>query len=95
MIEMMAAGVPMVCTELGTGTSVVNLDGETGLVVPPRDPTALAAAVRRLIEDDGLRARLGAGAKQRARGHFSREAMVDGVEAAYVEALDRHRGTAS
>lgn len=86
MVEMMAAGLPVVCTELGTGTTFVNRDGESGLVVPPGDPTALAAALNRLLADEALRARLGAGARARARALFSREAMMAGVLEAYARA---------
>jgi glycosyltransferase involved in cell wall biosynthesis len=46
-IEAMACGLPVVCTELGTGTSYVNRHGVTGLVVPPNDAAALAAALNR------------------------------------------------
>ncbi len=87
MVEAMAAGRPVVSTELGTGTSWVNRDGETGLVVPPGDPAALAAAIRRLVDDGALRARLGAAAQQRARAAFSRPAMVAAIEAVYRAAI--------
>jgi rhamnosyl/mannosyltransferase len=86
MVEMMAAGLPVVCTELGTGTTFVNRDGETGLVVPPGDAGALAAALNRLIDDDSLRHRLGEGARHRARTLFSCEAMMAGVREAYARA---------
>ena len=66
-VEAMAAGKPVVCTELGTGTSYVNQDGETGFVVPARNPDALAAAVNRLLADDDLRMRLGKAGSARAR----------------------------
>lgn len=91
MIEMMASGLPVVCTEVGTGTSVVNQDGESGFVVPPRDPAALAAAVNRLVADPKLRERMGRAARHRALSRFSREAMVRGVEEAYAEAIELHR----
>jgi len=87
MVEMLAAGLPVVCTELGTGTTFVNRDDETGLVVPPGDPAALAAAINRVLGDDALRRRLGEGARRRARALFSREAMMAGVRDAYARAL--------
>lgn len=87
MVEMLAAGLPVVCTELGTGTTFVNRDGETGLVVPPGDAGALAAALNRLIGDEVLRKRLAEGARRRARALFSREAMMTGVREAYALAL--------
>ena len=64
-LEAMACGLPVVCTELGTGTSYVNVDGETGFVVPPDDPPALAATLTRILRDDTLRRRLGAAALAR------------------------------
>jgi rhamnosyl/mannosyltransferase len=92
MVEMMAAGLPVVCTELGTGTTFVNRDDETGLVVAPGDPVALAAAINRVLEDEALRARLGAGASRRAQALFSREAMMAGVRRAYARALESGAG---
>ena len=79
MVEAMAAGKPVVCTELGTGTTYVNQDGVTGLVVPPRDPAALAAAVNRLLADEALRRRLGEAGRARARVEFAEETMVERV----------------
>jgi rhamnosyl/mannosyltransferase len=78
-VEAMAAGLPVVCTELGTGTSYVNQDGVTGLVVPPRDPAALAAVVNRLLAAPDLRARMGAAARARVATEFALDVMVDRV----------------
>jgi glycosyltransferase involved in cell wall biosynthesis len=86
-VEAMACGKPVVSTELGTGTSYVNLDGETGLVVPPRDPGALVQAIRRLLGDDRLRAEMGARARERAALEFSHEIMVDRVVDLYQSLL--------
>lgn len=57
LIEAMAAGVPVIGTNVDGIRDVIR-DGETGLLVPPRDPSALAAALRRLSEDSALRQRL-------------------------------------
>lgn len=89
MIEYLAAGLPVICTELGTGTTFVNRDGETGLVVPPGDPDALAAALRRLMGDAALRAQFGGAGRARARDVFSLEAMMRQLDAAYAAALAR------
>lgn len=91
MVEMMASGLPVVCTELGTGTSVVNQHGESGFVVPPRNPAALAAALNRLVADPALRERMGRAARERALARFSLEVMLRGVEQVYAEAMERHR----
>ena len=87
LIEAMASGLPCISTELGTGTSFVNKDGETGLVVPPADPAALAMAINMLLADAALRQRYGAAAHERAHSLFSRERMVDSVERVYADAL--------
>ena len=89
LIEAMAAGLPCVTTELGTGTSYAVQDGVTGFVVPARTPPALAEAINRLAADDSLRERMGAAGQARARREFQLEAMVDRVEAVYKYALNK------
>ncbi len=69
-LEAMASGKPLVATDIpGCREAVVH--GETGFLVPPRDPAALAAALERLIGDATLRARFGAAARRRAEQNFS------------------------
>jgi len=75
-IEAQAAGVPVVATPVG-GIRETVVDGETGLVVPTGDPPALAAAIRRLLEDRPLAEALAAEAKRRVRERFSVERMVE------------------
>jgi glycosyltransferase involved in cell wall biosynthesis len=87
MLEGMACGLPAISTELGTGTSYVNQDGETGLVVPPADPAALAQAINRLLADHSLCQQYGQAARQRARALFSCEAMVDHILSVYEDVL--------
>ncbi|MCX6030234.1 MAG: glycosyltransferase [Chloroflexi bacterium] len=82
-VEAMAAGVPVVCTELGTGTSYVNQDGVTGRVVPPRDPPALAAAIRELLADPPRLAAMGVAARARVEAEFDQDVMVTRVLALY------------
>ena len=89
-VEAMAAGKPVIATEVGTGTSWVNRDGETGLVVPARDPSALADAIERLLEDDTLRFRMGERARRHAR-QFSLEKMTERILDLYREVV-RERG---
>jgi len=69
-LEGMAAGLPMVVTEVGGNPEAV-LNGETGLVVPPRSPRQLADAIVRLAGDQALRARFGAEAKRRVAENFT------------------------
>ncbi len=59
-IEAMSCGVPVVATTGGALPEVVGVSGETGLLVEPNDPEALVVAIRRLLDDQSLRARLGA-----------------------------------
>lgn len=86
-LEAMACGKPVVCTELGTGTSYVNIHGLTGLVVPPHDPTALAEAIERLLSDPGLREEMGQRARERVEKEFSQERMIERTLALYEEVL--------
>ena len=88
-LEAMACGIPVICTELGTGTSYVNRNGETGLVVPPNDPQALAAAINRLLADPALRAQMGSQGRERVQKEFSSQAMVRNTISFYQEALDQ------
>jgi glycosyltransferase involved in cell wall biosynthesis len=84
-LEAMAAARPVISTELGTGTSYVNQPGETGLVVPPADPVALAQALNSLLTDPQKRATLGRRGQARVQAEFSLEKMSQRVEAIYME----------
>lgn len=90
-LEAMLCRRPVVCCELHNGVSAVNLDGVTGLVVPPRDPHALAAALNRLLCDARLRQRMGAAGHARAVREFSAEKMREGMLAVYRAVLDHRR----
>jgi glycosyltransferase involved in cell wall biosynthesis len=70
LVEAMAAGVPIVCTDVGPCREVL-ADGRAGVLVPPRDPAALAAAVHALWADAPRRARLAATAREWAHTHFT------------------------
>ncbi|HEY5899560.1 MAG TPA: glycosyltransferase [Burkholderiales bacterium] len=88
-IEAMAAGRPVVCCELHNGVNWVNRDGVTGLVVPPKDSAALAAALNRLAGDAALRGRLGTQARERAWREFTTEAMAQGTLRVYEQVLGK------
>ena len=92
-IEAHAAGTPVVSTSLPTGVPYANLDGVTGLIVPPGDSAALAAALARLLSDDELRARLGQQARTRALAEFTVPRMVAGTLEVYREAMELHAAT--
>ncbi|NJD24514.1 MAG: glycosyltransferase family 4 protein [Betaproteobacteria bacterium] len=82
-MQAMACGLPVVSTPVGGITEAVVAD-ETGLIIPPRDADALAAALVRLMADEGLRARLGAAGLARARERFGSDRMLDRMEAIFV-----------
>jgi glycosyltransferase involved in cell wall biosynthesis len=83
LVEAMASGRAVVSTELGTGTSWVNQNGVTGLVVPPADSVALAAALGVMLKDDSIRARMGEEARRRVVAEFTEEAMLTRIEGIY------------
>ncbi len=86
LLEAMAAGLPVVATAVG-GTPDVVVDGLTGLLVPPRDPQALAGGILRLLQDPALRQRMGHAGRQRVTEHFSVEQMVCKTESLYEQLL--------
>jgi len=88
--EAMAHGRPVVAAAVGGLTDAVEHD-VTGLLVPPRDPAALRAALQRLLGDAQLRARLGTAGREKARAEFSSEAAAASMVAAYREAIARAR----
>ncbi len=96
-LEAMAAGKPVVSTDLGTGVGWVNRDGETGYVVPPRNVRALHDALARLLSDPVLQKRMGAAAAKRISSAFTLERMIDDTLALYrdVVATAGHGKTAA
>ena len=84
-VEAMACGLPVICTELGTGTSYVNQHEVTGLVIEPNNSQALTDAIQRLIDDPDLRHRMGQAGQARANEALSKEAMVRQMMAFYTE----------
>jgi glycosyltransferase involved in cell wall biosynthesis len=91
-LEAMALGTPVVATRVG-GTPEVVTDGQTGLLVPPGDPAALADALSRLLADAALRTRLAAAATEHVRTRHALAGMVRATEAAYERALSDGRGS--
>ncbi|TCQ98197.1 glycosyl transferase family 1 [Neorhizobium sp. JUb45] len=77
LVEAAMFGKPMISCEIGTGTSFVNRDGETGIVVPPNSPTGLADAMRRLQSEPRTVAVFSANARQRYNQELRAEVMVD------------------
>jgi glycosyltransferase involved in cell wall biosynthesis len=87
-IEAMACGVALLATTGGALPEVVGTDGETGLLVPPDDPGALAQGIARLLDDDELRARLGAAGRERVLGRFTWEVTARGTSEQYRQLME-------
>lgn len=81
-------GKPLISSEIGTGTSFVNISGETGLVVPPDDPEALRAAMRRLWANPEEAAAMGRRAEARFRELFTARRMAEQYVSLYRELLE-------
>ena len=90
-LEYMRAGLPTVATRVG-GLPELIRDGEDGVLVPRRDPGALAGAVADLLADDERRRRLGEAARARQQAEFSDAAMLAAVEGLY-DRLWQRRGS--
>lgn len=87
-VEAMAARRPVVATAAG-GTPDIVSDGDTGLLVPPRDAAALAGALRRVLGDDTLAAQLAARGHEHVRARYTREALLAATRAVYLAACER------
>lgn len=85
-LEAMAGAKPVVATTVGENSRVL-VDGEDGLLVPPRAPSALADALARLIDDAGLRKRLGETAQRKYRASLTIDRMVKNHQQLYAELL--------
>ena len=83
LVEAEMFGKPIVCCEVGSGTSYVNENGVTGFVVAPEQPQELARAMNALLGDDDLAARMGHAARARYEALFSGEALGNAYSALY------------
>jgi glycosyltransferase involved in cell wall biosynthesis len=90
-LEAMARGRPVVASDVG-GILDWLVDGVTGLLAPPGDVGALASALRRLLADPELRARMGAAGADRVRDHFTADTHIAAIE--HVNELARSRWSA-
>lgn len=95
--EAMACEVPVVSTRGGALPEVVGTDGESGMLVEPADPGALAAAIGRLLDDTSLRVRLGKAGRQRVLRLFTWRAAAERTAAVYREVREERarRGDAT
>jgi glycosyltransferase involved in cell wall biosynthesis len=90
--EAMACGAPVLGTEIGAYREIVR-HGESGWLVPPRDPRALADAIRMLWNDAALRERLSAGGRQRVLETFNWRKAAEETLAVYEEVIPARRKT--
>jgi glycosyltransferase involved in cell wall biosynthesis len=86
-LEAMAMAKPIVATQIN-GIEEQISDGEEGLLVPPKNPKALAAAVLKLVQNNELASRLGIEARRKVETYFSVEKMVGETEKVYMSALE-------
>jgi glycosyltransferase involved in cell wall biosynthesis len=87
-MEAMAMGKPVIATAIGGSLDQVT-DGQTGYLVPPADPSALAEKIRVLVEDPNLRRRMGEAGAERVRTHFGVDRMVQVLQGIYSEVVRR------
>jgi glycosyltransferase involved in cell wall biosynthesis len=88
--EAMSCGTPVIATTAGAFTETI-VDGESGILVPPADPRALAGAIERLLSDDEERRWLGAAGRDRIERHFSWRETALRTLALYEDVLEKKR----
>jgi len=86
-LEAMAAGVPVINTNLNSGVPEVSLDGVTGITVPPKDASSLAQAINMLLEDPALRKRMGEAGRIRTHREFAPGLMIERTMKLYEDVL--------
>ena len=90
-IEAMACAVPVVGTTGGAVPEVIGRDGDTGLLVPPADPSALAGALGRALDDAALRERIGQAGRTRVLERFTWRRTAEGTLEQYRALLEERR----
>jgi len=87
LVEAAMAGKPMISCEIGTGTSYVNVNGETGITIPPSDPQALASAMSLIWQSGDLCIQYGAAARRRYQDLFTAERMTTAYAGLYRQLI--------
>lgn len=86
-LEAMAAGIPVINTELDSGVPEISVNGLTGITVPPRDANALAQAVQLLLDNPCLRAQLSKAARNRVLSEYTVDMMVQRTLSLYDDVI--------
>lgn len=86
LLEGMACGKPIVATDVGGNAESV-IDGETGLIVPTRNPEAMAKAIKKLLNSPQLRKKMGKAGRRRMEKHFSKERLIEDMDKFYSSLL--------
>jgi glycosyltransferase involved in cell wall biosynthesis len=89
-LESMACGTPVIGSAVG-GVKFSVVDGETGFLVPPHDPEAIAASAARLLRDDALRERMSQRALARVRARFQWRDVAAEIDALYDDVIAQSR----
>ncbi len=89
-LEAMTAGLPAVCTSIGGLPEMVE-DGETGHLVPPRDPRGLAEAILRVLADPERRIAMGDAGRRRLEAHFTLERSVAETQRVLTDLMEARR----
>ncbi len=88
--EALACGVPAVATSVGSAAEILR-DGETGLIVPPRQPARLAAAILALVEDPGRAREMGRRGSRDVARRFTPDRLAAGTLRVYERVIERFR----
>jgi rhamnosyl/mannosyltransferase len=91
LIEAMACGTPVISTELGTGTSFVNVDGQTGFVVAPRNSEQLENAILKIVNNEDTCRKLGLQAMERVKYFFSLDRVLGMYHSVFLEIMLKNK----
>ncbi|WP_410014371.1 glycosyltransferase family 4 protein [Sodalis sp. C49] len=91
LLEGAMQGKPLISSEIGTGTTYINIDNETGIVVPPSSPSALREAMAKLWNDPALASRYGANAEKRFEQLFTSERMATSYMELYQQLMSKRQ----
>ncbi|MFM5061022.1 glycosyltransferase family 4 protein [Aeromonas veronii] len=90
LLEASMYGKPMITCEIGTGTTYINMHGETGLAVEPANSEALSSAMKKLWDDQDEAERMGKNAKARFEHNFTADVMIDKYMTLYEKVISNY-----